>query len=565
MTETNSGSLKIEIGKSYRTVVEYNEAVVNKSIFKGAYEKAFQLVNEIHNQGNDFHSNNKDCKTSDEDYTYNNIIAFSGERGIGKTSVMMSFAKMLENGYHFSNEKYTKIKIENNKNNISYNLARTIDPSLFNCNTNILEVVVSGMFSNFKEMLEERASCNQRGLENFEDKKQKTLKAFEIVFKDVKTTLTAKDKMYDNDPIEALLSFSSAFDLKKHMNTLVTEYLDFVGMDCLVIRIDDIDLHTNHAHSMVEEIRKYLTLEKVIILMALNVEQLEDVIHQQYLTDYKVLVASDQSRVHELRDTTTRYMEKLIPINRRIMLPTMRTMAYNAAVQIIDGEDHYYRSKLEDFIKELIYTKVGVVTFEEENKAYNLMPKNLREYVYLVEMLWSMKTVKITSFVKSLYIQKELSIGECPKFYGSIMGLHGVPKFISVEDVIISNVNDKDAIKDIIKKTHDSYYKLNDLLKVRGIFSESDKYEVDLEFVMEQIDKNILISEVKLKKMVIELDEDEIYHNCVKNDKEDKVIKDITKIKISQLDIFKGYFLNWIKDKLNEIDSNLIKELFEIV
>lgn len=71
---------KIETGQSYKD-----------SVFKSLYAKAESLANS-------FLSDPKRQTATDEDYNVdklNNIIAFVGDRGSGKTSAMLSFLKRL--------------------------------------------------------------------------------------------------------------------------------------------------------------------------------------------------------------------------------------------------------------------------------------------------------------------------------------------------------------------------------------------------------------------------------------------------------------------------------------
>lgn len=65
----------------------------------------------------------------------------------------------------------------------------------------------------------------------------------------------------------------------------------------LIIMIDDIDLHTNQATVMVEQIRKYLVQPNVIILLAIKLDQLAMLKRQQYTIEYKELL--DKKKVSE--------------------------------------------------------------------------------------------------------------------------------------------------------------------------------------------------------------------------------------------------------------------------
>ncbi len=60
-----------------------------------------------------------------------------------------------------------------------------------------------------------------------------------------------------------------------------------------MVRIDDTDLCMCDAFSICEDIREYLSLSNVVILMALDIRQLKYSIFQRYLMKYEGILKFD--------------------------------------------------------------------------------------------------------------------------------------------------------------------------------------------------------------------------------------------------------------------------------
>lgn len=347
----NKQVLKFKLGEEYKARVEKPEEF-GESLFRDTYENGYKAVDTI------ITSHRED--TNGDYEKYNNIIAFVGERGTGKTSCMISFAeslKKLDEVKGVEKECFEKLK----KNKGEYILTDVIDPSLLAENSNILEIVLANMFKSFKEEVGNKIDK--------QDKKREVLTAFTEVYDNLKTIYSSKEVLFKNDGIDALLKLSASSDLKKNMTKLVEKYLEFIVDDnekekTLIIQVDDIDLNTKHAYEMVEQIRKYLIIPNVIILMAVKLDQLSDIIKQNYLVEYKESLEREEVSTEEVSNMVERYLEKLIPEERRI---------------------------LEQGIRELIYIKTGFLFLGGEEGISHIVPKSLRGLINFIAIFLTCK------------------------------------------------------------------------------------------------------------------------------------------------------------------------------
>jgi hypothetical protein len=259
-------------GNEYKIRMEKLEEFEG-SFFKHIYESASKNVSDIVKNTQIFYTKKeKDYKKDVEEY--NNLIAFIGDRGAGKSSVMVSFSEALKNINSNSSKLFGAFEDLKGNNFVCLD---AIDPSLFECNESVFEVIIAKMFARFKEYYEKEDNKVE-----MEDKKR-LVKSFQKVYKNLKTIDSDRKELYKNDVhseniLETLLMLASGANMRQSFIELVQEYLsmftDTKGekhrKNFLVISIDDLDMNINHAANMVEQVRKYLLIPNVIVLIAVK-------------------------------------------------------------------------------------------------------------------------------------------------------------------------------------------------------------------------------------------------------------------------------------------------------
>lgn len=156
-------TLTINLNEEYKIKIE-NGNEFHESIFSEIYINAAKNIVEIIDQS--VHDGIYDG--------YNNIIAFTGERGKGKSSSMISFRDALIN----INEKvhldfFEAKKLEDESLNKTFETLRKntfaeidiIDPSLFRGNESLFEIILAKMFSKFQEEIKKAIEKYQMKLD----------------------------------------------------------------------------------------------------------------------------------------------------------------------------------------------------------------------------------------------------------------------------------------------------------------------------------------------------------------------------------------------------------------
>ncbi len=365
----NQRNITFNIGEENRIVVEdINDRVLESSIFSEPYRYALDALNSY------FKSmpKEKDERLSEDELWRNNIFAFIGDRGTGKTSCMQSIAKLLVDSPKLQEdnpvltEKFYKIDM--------------VDPSFVDNDSNVVGVILANLYKQYSKYSSEHA-CNDR-------KRIELASRFDRVQRDFCRMMA--DQNVAEDDLEALSTLSAAIDLKQSMLELIDCFMSYIGQEgaILLIPIDDIDLHSKDATYMVEQIRKYLVLPNVVVLMAVKMSQLAKLKRLQYSKEYQD--ARNTLSDTELDEMVEKYLTKLVPYGHRVYMPDA-TFYWNALLTIKNGEDIEHKNvSIRQFIPELIFRKTRYLFYNSSIKTSYIVPDNLRELRQLLCLLYEM-------------------------------------------------------------------------------------------------------------------------------------------------------------------------------
>jgi hypothetical protein len=375
------------------------EEIKSEDMFYELYRKAQKILDEIM-QNNSSQNNKINSQKSiglNEEYK-NNIIAFCGERGDGKTSAMLTFASALYN-HTFYDEK----KKDVNKDKY-FSEPIVIDPSMFDDVHNIMDIVLAKLYKNFIEKINE--GINEHGEKDYYSVRQDLLNCFEKVYRCVSLIgdpAKIKEHEFDYDGnIGKLSKLGESTTLKENLRKLVDKYLNFMDKDggCskekerkLIIAIDDLDLCNTNAYKMAEQIRKYLVIPNVVIIMALKIEQLEMCVVENNLSSYRNIGKKD--KYYNIKEKSIvmaeKYISKLIPSVHRVYMPKLGDV--NDIMVVNEGENFEVEKNLNDQVTELIRRKTGMVFITKERGKNLIVPDTLREFVNLWNLLNSLDDV----------------------------------------------------------------------------------------------------------------------------------------------------------------------------
>lgn len=315
-----------------------------------------------------------DCKKSVypnnwEYRTPNNIIAFLGDRGSGKTSCMRSvvnFCKGNHEDWLFTDE---------------------IDPSFFDETHNILEILVGELYGKFCNALEEW-DCLSR-------EKQDELRNIQDKFRKVKSAFRYLDQTELVDGLESetdgLKHLNEGGQLRSLMNELISGILKYHNKKMLVISIDDLDLNIRHSYVMMEKIRKYLILPQVAIIIAARYSQLFDSVCLVLTRHYEII----HNRVShkDISEMAERYLTKMFPLDQRFDMPSPESILDSILIiEDMNGNpiNPDENATVTDKIPAIIFDRTRFLFYNSVGMPSLIIPRNLRDLRMLVGMLYNM-------------------------------------------------------------------------------------------------------------------------------------------------------------------------------
>lgn len=355
--------------------------------FSPIYEKAKALVSEIVSEMKLLSENEDktDCSNVLFQRTPNNIIAFCAHRGQGKTTAMKSFARFL-----------AKESTE-----ADFIVLDSVDPAALDSGESIVRVVLSRLFYKLQEKCEKQDNYEFLG-------KREIMELFSKCYRAIDHINGSKTVDRDEDDLEALASLGNSSRLKKNLQELIELLLETFLNDkkerkasrFLVIPIDDVDISTADIYRCCEEIRNYLALPNVIILMAADHTQLMHVMYQRYLQNNKDLRECEpENAKEECSKLAFGYLLKLLPVNHIVELPELDKMAEEDWLSL--SLEYYVKSGSESYnvfgetatinedmrlqLAGLIYSRTGIIIYDGEDDSADYMPKNMRELTQLLK------------------------------------------------------------------------------------------------------------------------------------------------------------------------------------
>lgn len=416
--------VEIRRGDEYRAKIESD--LRPGELFSSVYRHAGLLVKEIITQSDNFSRDQRFKDRYGESLTRgygNNVIIFCAGRGEGKTSAMQSFSsylsKEIKGDKLFDKEDDLTKKYE-------FVVIESIDPSMMGEKDSVVAALLSRLFYKFDNTLQK---YRDKGFDrdNLFYERNSVLELFSRCYQDINYFIEGKERDFSEDNLESLAGLGSRIYMRDHIYKLVDKYLRFEASDkkkYLVVQIDDADLFAGNVFKVCEEIRCFLAVPNIIVLMACDFEQLTMAIDQQYYEKHRGLKDFEYDRkIQDIcKDMSLKYLEKVLPEDRRIYIPrfvlTGKAGTHKCIMRVYDNGkqkmmsdyneyDQYCDDMYEQLLK-LIYNKTGMV-FEKADVPNSFMPRTFRELIQMMKMLFDMESVDGYKVIKEAFDGEEAS------------------------------------------------------------------------------------------------------------------------------------------------------------
>lgn len=452
-------TLSIQAGNEYRTYVHciyreddffYQEYCQAAYCVEGIVYHLQEYIESLDHQRYNFSTEIMSQQEKLLGYS-NNIVAFCAKRGQGKSSAMLSFAKALERLPQdirgIDSENITRFWI-NASRRLGYNprgdsavlkesyvVLDPIEPSAMEQNDSVMRIIIGNMYHDFEQYWMDLS--DKRGM--IADKKDNLLQQFEKCFHEL-DNLKKPQKYEESDDLSRIADIGTSVAMKKSFTELVKVYLDIRQKSVLVIQVDDADLNTMRAYEIVEDVRKYCGIPRMLVLMAMHLGTLLRCVEQNNVQTYSCLLRSDLITEHmessKCRNMAELYIDKLLPSLHQIHLPYVEDvirkengaeplLKYMVPVEggtqqrdllcyegynLSEDEKYAYQTYQARLFR-IIYEKTGIILTPRQEYMHNFLPERMRELTHLLSFLNSLddveagkeETGRLKSLLKYLY------------------------------------------------------------------------------------------------------------------------------------------------------------------
>lgn len=369
------------------------------AIFQNLYdleqEKSIQKEREgtrknIRNYKEGYESNKKG-----KDLLYkmpNNVIAFLGTRGSGKTSAITDFGEILSCFEINKDGLFERLRISDEikyfmQKTVHFHVLKPIEASLLEEKENLLELIWANMYELFEQRI------NQYGWDNKDDLQKKFIRIFEELYKNYMALgrEDAKEEL-GYSVLARLRNMPSSRKIRSLFAELleVFFYLFWENNECeqyLVVTIDDLDLNLEQGYAMLEQIHKYLSHPKIIVLLAVDYEQLGidcEIYFSERLN--RNTINENERMERQANQLASAYLIKNLPEQNRIYLPSEEIITQEIAIVEDDtngeqskGEESYIPVKR--FLMQKIAERTGIYYDGNGLKTHFCIPCTVRELV----------------------------------------------------------------------------------------------------------------------------------------------------------------------------------------
>ena len=464
------GTVTID-GNNYH--LELTEEFEN-SYYRAVYKEAYSKVNDIINRGR----KNESGYDGEKSVEFPNIITFIGGRGDGKTSVMRSFMKSLKDYYRNGRFHDEDVFYElDRERKILFTCLECIDGSLMERGEDVFKTILAQMYQKFTDL---EKSGGIRKDDDFDFRKRELLKGLENIYRTVCAieTMEGSRTMSGEAYMNSLQSFSSSQKVRKDFVRLIRNFTDLMAYKrdswieqsedhYVVIAIDDIDLNIHNSFFMLEKIERYCTVPNVIVLLTLDMQQILSVAYRYF---YEVVPKVDKLLVKEqeyVRKLATDYLEKTLPIQYRISVPSISTK-YSLGEVVLSKE-------IENTKKALlgkIYRRTGVCFDSQGVKRHFYEPNCFRELAGLYLFFDALPSLMENELIKGCTDGRAICKQEKVEKRAEII------KDICDENyyIIVSDLENRLAVNKLPKRKEFNYFRQITRHDIRRAMTEVSSY-----------------------------------------------------------------------------------------
>jgi len=250
-------------------------------------------------------------------YRSHSAILIDGQRGAGKSSVLVNLKLFLENEHKDVAEKV--------------HILKPVDPTLLEDTDDLfLNVIVAAII---------RDKDVARALSNADHKAE----AFHHELQVLGNTLENLQSQRNKYGLDKLRAFMGNHDLMRQVHVLFKKALELVGKKLLVLPIDDVDTSMNRAFENLEVVRRYLTSPYAQPIITGDLSLYHEVTWRDFYGKItKGSNALEKQAIRRSQDLAREYQRKVMPLQLRREMPATSSYLKREDIVLCDGKNNYF-------------------------------------------------------------------------------------------------------------------------------------------------------------------------------------------------------------------------------
>ncbi|MCM1537640.1 MAG: P-loop NTPase fold protein [bacterium] len=333
-----------------------------------------------------------------------NIISIIGRRGSGKTTVMNEFCQILRSFGEEEEQKrwWLKHTVEQEEwetlsaQKFRFRVLPAIDASLLGDKEDLFMLI---LVSIYRELEGELRRNSQRDSDygrmkawQREGIAQAAEKIQQIFHMYTNLQTTAVDA---RNSLDFMMDFlTRGYDVQKEIAAFIDQVTELSGSkseeEYFVIAIDDLDLNTGHGYEMLEQLQKYFSYEKIIILITIDYQQIELLCQKHFYREMKDAAAGG-AYIRHVQELTNDYLTKIFHYSQRIYTPDIGKLGrrLQVVIPLADGQEEKpeKKSSIKEFVMRKIAETMNIFYDGCGLKRHFCEPGTVRELVSYNEFL----------------------------------------------------------------------------------------------------------------------------------------------------------------------------------
>lgn len=270
-------------------------------------------------------SKKQDCNELDFDRSHD-AITVHGQRGVGKTTFMLSAIKAVTSTEYIEKEA------------VSICPLGVIDPTLMGGRENILLIILQKIKERVERSQRQKVCDPQSASECKYARWRKKLKllgeGLQTIGEFIDGNVRA-NKSHEVDPqlwlSDSLSKAKHGAELERDFHDILHDALNLIGKDAFIIGVDDVDTRFEAGWPVLETIRKYLTSPKLVVVLSGDLELYSELVRQaqykMFSFDFKSQPPKNSREYRIIEDLIEQYLMKILPPQNHLKLNLMHEYA----------------------------------------------------------------------------------------------------------------------------------------------------------------------------------------------------------------------------------------------